>query len=125
MESSWSSEISKHPQTLFIFENEHHKEECTICYDNFINFKECIYCKQKWCKNCDNNIFECPYCRHVITGREENLRKRKRDNLLWQTDDAIYIDFNDGLRDNNFENRFNRLREDFVRLFITSIFRTD
>ena len=72
--------------------------ECIICCEKSNEFKKCICCKQSWCMTCDKNIFECPYCRHVINGRQENLRKRKLENFTLQTDDEIFINTIDEMR---------------------------
>lgn len=69
--------------------------ECVICCEESKEFKNCNRCKQEWCVLCDNNIFECPYCRQVIMGRQEKLQKRKIENFTWQTDDAVFINVDD------------------------------
>ena len=116
MSSSWTCEIcnttlkisskyghlktKKHLQNLSLIETEEKQEvvkgeliskDCIICCETSTKFKNCISCKQEWCQNCDSNIFECPYCRQPIRGREEKSRRRKRENFVWQTDDPVFV----------------------------------
>ena len=102
----------KHLKNLSLLENEEKKDdvrqqqvECIICCNNSTQFMNCVKCDQKWCQTCDNKVFECPYCRHPIRGREVDLKLRKRENFIW------YIT---GREDRN------QSDEDFVRTFLLS-----
>lgn len=67
-------------------------EPCAICFDDSCNaFKNCIRCNQKWCIECDKNIFECPYCRNLIDGRQESLQNQKRENTEWQLNNGAFV----------------------------------
>lgn len=58
-------------------------EDCTICTEPMRVAKHCRSCKQEWCRKCDRNISKCPYCRVVISGRQEQARVQARNNHNW------------------------------------------
>ena len=69
-------------------------KDCIICCNESQSFKDCKRCNQLWCNSCDMNIFECPYCRCPLLGREEQLRIRKMENFHWQVDNENFINNN-------------------------------
>lgn len=74
--------------------NEEQKEtpspECTICLEPLNNPSSCRKCCQSWCSNCDQNIYECPYCRVEIVGRESQSQEQKRQIQNWYASSSAF-----------------------------------
>lgn len=65
-------------------------EDCIICCESSNIFEKCKGCNQEWCIKCDKNIFECPYCRRSIDGRQDQSIQQKRENYEWQINDEVF-----------------------------------
>ena len=44
------------------------KKECPICYEiHKDDYNICKICKNNWCKNCNEKIIKCPFCREFLS----------------------------------------------------------